>query len=79
MGGGGTGGIAPTFAWTTGAPNPLARFEAAGAVIGGELWVMGGFTSSNLTVTRRIDIYDPQANTWRPGPICLARRPTWPS
>jgi N-acetylneuraminic acid mutarotase len=67
-GAGGTGGTAPSFAWTTGAPSPLARFEASGAVVGGELWVMGGFTSSSLTVTRRIDIYDPAADSWRAGP-----------
>lgn len=67
-GGGAGGGAAPSFTWTNGAPSPLARFEASGAVIAGELWVMGGFTSSSLAVTRRIDIYDPQADSWRPGP-----------
>jgi N-acetylneuraminic acid mutarotase len=46
----------------------VARFEAMGAVVGGELWVMGGFLSSNLDVTRRVDIYDPATDTWRAGP-----------
>jgi N-acetylneuraminic acid mutarotase len=56
------------LSWSTGAPSPLARFEASGAVIANELWVMGGFTSRSLQVTRRIDIYDPESNSWRPGP-----------
>lgn len=58
----------PTFSWTEAAPCPVARFEANGVVIDGELWVMGGFISSALDVTRRVDIYDPNADSWRPGP-----------
>lgn len=56
------------FTWTLGSPCPLARFEANTAVVGGELWVMGGFTSSDLEVTRRIDVYDPRTDSWRLGP-----------
>jgi N-acetylneuraminic acid mutarotase len=63
----GAGGEAE-LVWTEASACPLARFEANGAVVGNELWVMGGFTSSNLDVTRRVDIYDPEANTWRQGP-----------
>jgi N-acetylneuraminic acid mutarotase len=46
----------------------MARFEANGVVVDGELWVMGGFSASNLQVTRRIDIYDPVSDGWRAGP-----------
>lgn len=61
-------GTSDAFAWTTGQACPIARFEASGAVIGDELWVMGGFTSARLEVTRRIDIYAPETDSWRPGP-----------
>ncbi len=56
------------FAWSAAAPCPLARFEANGALVDGELWVMGGFTSATLLVTRRVDRYDPVADSWRSGP-----------
>jgi N-acetylneuraminic acid mutarotase len=66
---GGVGGAsAPRFSWTTATPSPIARFEANGVVVAGAVWVMGGFTSSSLEVTRRVDIYDPAADSWRPGP-----------
>jgi len=58
----------PAFTWMTAAPNPIARFEANGAVVGNELWVIGGFSSKDLQVTDRVDIYDPAADSWRPGP-----------
>jgi len=57
-----------TFSWTTGAPCPVVRFEALGAVVDQDLWVMGGFVSSSLDVTRRVDIYDPVGDVWRAGP-----------
>jgi len=57
-----------TFAWTEGAPCPVPRFEALGVVVGSELWVMGGFLSTQLDVTKRIDIYDPNTDSWRLGP-----------
>jgi non-specific serine/threonine protein kinase len=56
------------FAWTLASPCPVARFEANTAVVGAELWVMGGFVSSDLEVTRRVDIYDPMVDSWRSGP-----------
>lgn len=62
---------APTpkeFAWKTATPCPLPRFEANGVVVAGELWVMGGFTGADLAVTRRVDIYEPEHDTWRMGP-----------
>ncbi|HEY3498868.1 MAG TPA: kelch repeat-containing protein [Polyangiaceae bacterium] len=70
--GAGTAGSAGTataeLTWSTAAPCPVARFEANGVVIDGELWVMGGFTAGSLEVTRRVDIYDPVADSWRQGP-----------
>jgi len=62
------GAPAPTFTWTVAAPDSIARFEANGVVIDGELWALGGFTSAALDVTRRVDIYDPTSDSWRPGP-----------
>ncbi len=56
------------FAWTEATPCPVARFEANGVVVNGELWVMGGFLSTSLDVTKRVDIYDPSADRWRLGP-----------
>lgn len=55
------------FAWSEVTPCPAPRFEALGVVVGRELWVMGGFLSTKLDVTRRIDIYDPGSDTWRLG------------
>lgn len=59
---------AGVFTWTEVTPCPLPRFEASGVVVDGELWVMGGFLSTSLDVTKRIDIYDPSTDRWRPGP-----------
>jgi N-acetylneuraminic acid mutarotase len=56
------------FFWSEAAPCPLARFEASGAVVDGQLWVLGGFTSATLLVTRQVDVYDPAADAWRAGP-----------
>src|SRR6187551_2850075 len=56
------------FMWSEVAPCPVPRFEANGVVVDGELWVMGGFLSSMLDVTKRIDIYNPGSNQWRLGP-----------
>jgi N-acetylneuraminic acid mutarotase len=56
------------FVWTVAAPAPIARFEANGVVVDDELWVLGGFTSADLQVTGSVDIYDPTADAWRPGP-----------
>ena len=79
MGGGGTGGIAPSFAWTTGAPIPLARFEAAGAVIGGELLGHGRIhvVESHRHASHR-HLRSASQYLASQDRICLARRPTWP-
>lgn len=62
------GAPAPGFTWTVATPDPLARFEANGVVVDGELWVLGGFTSADLEVTTRVEIYDPTGDSWRTGP-----------
>jgi N-acetylneuraminic acid mutarotase len=62
------GSPAPAFAWTVATPDPIARFEANGVVLGGELWVLGGFTSADLQVTTSVDVYDPASDSWRSGP-----------
>ena len=56
------------FTWTEVTPCPVPRFEASGVVVKGELWVMGGFLSSMLDVTKRVDIYNPGTDQWRLGP-----------
>ena len=57
-----------SFSWAEATQCPVPRFEALGAVVDGEVWVMGGFLSSGLNVTERVDIYDPGTDTWRVGP-----------
>jgi N-acetylneuraminic acid mutarotase len=57
-----------TFAWTEVTGCPVPRFEAMGVVVDDEVWVMGGFLSTKLDVTKRIDIYDPSTDSWRLGP-----------
>jgi N-acetylneuraminic acid mutarotase len=45
---------------------PVARVEGPSAVIGGRLYVFGGFTHYDeaLRATRRVDIFDPATRTW---------------
>lgn len=59
---------ATNLTWSEAAPCPVPRFEAMAAVVGGEVWIMGGFLSSALDVSTRIDIYDPKRDAWRLGP-----------
>ncbi len=57
--------------WSTAAPTPFsypfAAVEAQGAVVGGKLYVFGGFGQPGLsgdTPSRLSNVYDPVANTW---------------
>jgi N-acetylneuraminic acid mutarotase len=50
--------------WKRGASSPIARVEAPGSVVGDRLYVFGGFDSQDLTVSRRVDVYDPAADAW---------------
>jgi hypothetical protein len=63
-----SGAEAGAFRWSEAAPCPLARFEANGTIVNGELWVMGGFTSASLDVTSQVDIYNVATDSWRAGP-----------
>lgn len=51
------------------APNPLSRAEAIGAAVNGKFYVMGGFhgevSRGVYDALRRVDVYDPAANSWK--------------
>jgi non-specific serine/threonine protein kinase len=55
---------AAALGWQTAAPVPLARTEVAGARLGAELVVVGGFLADG-TSTGRVDAYSPRTNSWR--------------
>jgi len=56
--------------WTTLAPAPTKRTEVTAAVLGGRIYVLGGFAEpslsnlSSLTITDRVEAYDPATNAW---------------
>ncbi len=51
------------LAWHAGAPSPFARVEAPTAILGGKLYLFGGFTS-DLDASPQLDVYDPAADRW---------------
>lgn len=57
-------------AWHTRAPAPTKRTEVTAAVLGGNIYVLGGFAEPslgnlpNLTVTDRVEAYDPVRDEW---------------
>lgn len=51
-------------AWLAGTPAPEPRTEVAAAPLRGEIVVVGGFLASGGN-SRRVDAYDPVADTWR--------------
>lgn len=53
---------------------PTRRCRCGVAVVGGLIYVIGGFNGA-LRV-RSVDIYDPVRNTWRAGPSLECRRST---
>jgi len=59
---------AAALRWQRAADCPVARFEAGSVWFENELWVLGGFVTADLAVTRRVDIYDPERDSWRRGP-----------
>lgn len=65
---GGAPDPASRLTWKRAADCPMARFEAGGLWFHDELWVLGGFITQDLAVTRRVDIYDPEHDSWRIGP-----------
>jgi len=60
----------PPGTWTTLAPAPTARTEVTAAVLGGKIYVIGGFAEPSLsnlpslTITNRVEVYDPLTNEW---------------
>jgi hypothetical protein len=54
--------------WNTVAPQPYNNSEAQGEVVGGKLYVFGGFDfqKSCCTPTKRAYVYNPAANNWTP-------------
>ncbi|MDO9390200.1 MAG: Ig-like domain-containing protein [bacterium] len=68
----------PQGSWTYKTNMPgSGRWQAAGALLGGKIYVIGGIVDLIGTVTRRVDIYDPQTDTWTlgdsiPEPLCRA-------
>ena len=46
------------------APLPAPRDHAAGAAVGGTLYVMGGRDHAISAITDRVDAYDPVSNSW---------------
>lgn len=57
----------PALTWRQVAAAPLARQEAGGTVVNGKLYVFGGYVDTTYRPTRRVDVYDPAANTWSRG------------
>src|SRR5688572_8362179 len=51
--------------WKPAAFSPIARFEGSGVVVGGKLYVFGGFYDSDLHASPRVDVYDPEADAWQ--------------
>jgi Kelch motif. len=51
--------------WTTGANSPQASIYPAGTVVGGKLYMVGGFDTKAFNNTY---LYDPLTNSWTAGP-----------
>ena len=65
-----------TNAWQPRAQAPHSHRGGAGAVLGGKLYVAGGFRGEGgFTPVSDLDVYDPQTNTWKTlAPIPTAGR-----
>jgi Ca2+-binding RTX toxin-like protein len=52
--------------WNEVSPSPQVRGEAQGAVVGGKLYVFGGYVNFSpcCPATTRSDVYDPATNAW---------------
>jgi N-acetylneuraminic acid mutarotase len=62
---------AETAQWVNLAPMPTGRRDAAAAVLGGLIYVVGG---DNNGAVQTVEIYDPASNQWAPGPLLPAGR-----
>jgi hypothetical protein len=45
-------------------PSPIPRFEAAAAVVGQKLYLLGGFYTPDLKTSSQCDVYDPASDSW---------------
>lgn len=66
-----------TGSWTSLHPMPTPRVDAAMAVLGGRLYVVGGRGTSPSSATGAVEVYDPAARSWAskaavPRPVSLA-------
>lgn len=55
------------YRWTALAKSPLQRTEVAAGVVGGKIWVLGGYADNSVPQTD-VSIYDPAADKWSAGP-----------
>jgi N-acetylneuraminic acid mutarotase len=53
----------PTLEWKDATPSPFARVESPAAVVGGKLYLFGGFTD-DLGASNQVDVYDPASDSW---------------
>jgi len=66
------GDAAFSIDWTEVADAPLARFEGQSAVVGGKLYVFGGYTDGSvMPKSFEVDVYDPASDTWERLPDML--------
>jgi N-acetylneuraminic acid mutarotase len=56
--------LAAAAAWQSGPALPVPRTEVAGAVVRGEIYVVGGYNADGSS-SRRVDVYSPAKQTWR--------------
>jgi N-acetylneuraminic acid mutarotase len=61
------GTLEPAWAWEARTAAPTPRTEVAAAALDGRIYVVGGFDSSGANVAT-VEVYDPAADSWRPGP-----------
>lgn len=63
---GGTTSTLPTLVWNSAANAPIALAEAQSVVVGGKMYVMGGYniTQPDYQPTAAAEVFDPATNTW---------------
>ena len=53
--------------WQSGPPLPVPRTEVAGAVVRGEIFIVGGYLANGQS-SARVDVYAPRTQRWRRSP-----------
>lgn len=56
-------GITPCY-WEARTPGPQPRFEPGTVVVDGKLFLFGGFKNVSIQASVRVDVYDPEADSW---------------